>query len=236
MDPIYTTERVSLYHGTAEEVIESLPKTSYDLLVTDPPYGVNFRSNRGQNFTSITGDDESYNPIPTINTAISKMRHNRHGYVFGPQSTRLILTQQVTLIWDKIQIGMGNLKLPWGPQHEIITFGVWVPSKANRDRGDGRLVARMRQGSVIRTIRPNSMGVKRHPTEKPTELLRQLIESSSLIGETVFDPYAGSGSTGVAALLEGRKAILVEVDEQYIESTIQRLVATEQWLDTGQGL
>jgi site-specific DNA-methyltransferase (adenine-specific) len=66
-------------------------------------------------------------------------------------------------------------------------------------------------------------GAKRHPTEKPVMLLRQLIEASSLFGETVLDPFMGAGSTLVAAKAEGRKAIGVEVDERYCEIAASRM-------------
>jgi site-specific DNA-methyltransferase (adenine-specific) len=67
----------------------------------------------------------------------------------------------------------------------------------------------------------------RHPTEKPTDLLAELIESSSRVGEVVLDPFAGVGSTGVAAILRGRRALLVEVDERYAEIAVERLRVAE---------
>jgi site-specific DNA-methyltransferase (adenine-specific) len=75
---------------------------------------------------------------------------------------------------------------------------------------------------VIRVPRPNAKQVKRHPTEKPVALLRRLIESSSLIGETVLDPFLGSGSTIVAAIAEGRKGIGIELEERYVETAVER--------------
>jgi site-specific DNA-methyltransferase (adenine-specific) len=62
-------------------------------------------------------------------------------------------------------------------------------------------------------------------------LLRELIESSSRGGDTVLDPFGGSGSTGVAALLSGRKAVLVEVNPIYAELAAQRVAKVEAFLD-----
>ena len=64
-------------------------------------------------------------------------------------------------------------------------------------------------------IECNNVRGKRHPTEKPEPLLRQLIEASSLPGQIVFDPFAGSGSTIRAAESLGRVGIGVEIDTDY---------------------
>jgi site-specific DNA-methyltransferase (adenine-specific) len=80
---------------------------------------------------------------------------------------------------------------------------------------------------VLRFTRPTSRQV-RHPNEKPVGLLRELIESSSRAGERVLDPFAGSGSTGVAAVLLGRHALLVESDRRWIDLSIRRLIAAER--------
>jgi site-specific DNA-methyltransferase (adenine-specific) len=76
---------------------------------------------------------------------------------------------------------------------------------------------------VIHAQRIQGGATLRHPTEKPVPLLRQLIESSSVWGETVLDFCVGVGSTLVAARLEGRKAIGIEIDERFCEVAAERL-------------
>ena len=222
--PYYQDDSVTLYHGDCREVLPALPRDSIDLLLTDPPYGIDFKSNRGSH-EKISGDDGSLD-IPTcLNLAARVLRRGRHAYIFGPTSLTegTPFTAAVELIWDKQVNGMGNLALPWSESHERITFAVYEPSKANRDKGYGGLAARMRQGSVLRVQRTTGGASLRHPTEKPVQLLRQLIESSSVWHETVLDPFVGVGSTLVAARLEGRRAIGIELDERYCEIAARRL-------------
>jgi DNA modification methylase len=228
----YQSDKATLYHADALDALVEIPRKSVGLLATDPPYGVKWQSGLGKNFDILTGDDGSLD-VPAILGVYVRhaLMEARHVYVFGYSpdrlATPLCLGGTATLIWDKGQVGPGDLSAPWGPQHEVITFGGYYQSKANRSKGYGQLSARLRSGSVIRVTRKNSREVNRHPTEKPVGLMRILIESSSHIGDTVLDPFAGSGSTLVAAVLSGRKAVGVEIDRQYIDVAIERLKLAE---------
>lgn len=225
------------------EVIARVP-AGYGLLCTDPPYGVRWHPTRHTNgkrehqFGVLAGDDGTVD-WPSVlaewvgpeGTNVRGLARNRHVYVFGYAAEQLAgplrLGGTAEIIWDKAHRGLGNLAAPWGPAHERITFG--VHSKSNLSRAsEGRLSARLRQGSVIRVQRPNADRATRHPTEKPVALMAQLIESSSVRGDLVVDPCAGSGSTGVAAILEGRRAYLVEYDRGYAELAVTRVQAAEQ--------
>lgn len=227
MEPIYQDEFATLYCGDALEVIESLPTA--DLLVTDPPYGISYQSNKRsatEQFSLLSGDSSVDIAEAVLSRVVPKIRRGRHLYVFGPFSdvlSRLPVAAITELVWDKEIRGMGNLSLPWGVSHEPIFFGVYELSKANRDKGYGNQVARLRKNSVLRYQRIQADAVTRHPTEKPVPLLRDLIEASSASGEIVLDPFAGSGSTLVAATLEGRRSIGIEVDESYAQTAESRL-------------
>jgi DNA modification methylase len=230
--PVYTSERTTLYSGDCLEILPTLERKSVDLLVTDPPYGIAFRSNQGQNFTHILGDENKSVGLAGVVAATSGVLKNfKHTYVFGFTPNELAepcrLGGLAELIWDKGNIGMGDLSSPWGPGHESITFGMHIQSKANRERGSGNLSARMRKGSILRVNRPNSRAVNKHPTEKPVALMRELIESSSVPGDVVLDPFAGSGPTLIAAILLGRKAVGIELDAQYIPALVIRIKAAE---------
>ena len=220
MNPYFSNEEITLYHGDCADI-----EVQCDLIVTDPPYGQEFKSGKSDLWGPIHGDNDLPGVEARLAHALKSLKRGRHVYLFGAKFdlTKLPLCGVTELIWDKATIGMGDLSSPWGPQHENITFATYELSKANREKGYGNLSARLRKGSVLRSLRAISGRVKHHPTEKPVDILRQLIESSSVIGETVYDPFAGSGSTLVAAALEGRKAIGVEIDERYSETAAKRL-------------
>lgn len=229
LELFYKSKHVTLYCGDAAAVLAALPRLEADLLATDPPYGQEWRSNRRQDrFDVLAGDDGTLDVVGVLRLALTHVKRSRHAYIFGPADlTDLPLASPVDLVWDKGIVGSGNLTLPWGPQHERIQFAVHQSSKANRESGFGGLTARLRKGSVLSFDRINGSGVKRHPTEKPVPLMRSLIESSSVIGDLVLDPFAGSGSTLVAAVAEGRRAVGVEISEAYCEVAVQRLQAIE---------
>jgi DNA modification methylase len=231
--PYYSGVMATLYLGDCRTVVPTLPRQSVDLLIADPPYGVGWQSGRRtEQFDRMAGDDATAN-WPNLLGELTKhvLREFRHVYVFGYGAEQLagplMLGGRCELVWDKDQPGLGDLSLPWGPEHERLAFGVYVTRPSGRARGDGRLAARLRQGSVLRAARPNAAAI-RHPDEKPVPLLRALVESSSCLGETVLDPTCGVGSTLVAAVLAGRKAIGIEIDQQYLDIAVDRVREAER--------
>jgi len=237
---LHATDRATVIWGDCRDpqVIAQAP-AGYGLLCTDPPYGVAYNSGRSSTFQQIAGDDGSIDWPGVLaewvgpeGTTTRGLAEHRHLYVFGYEPKELAeplrLGAGIELIWDKCMTGMGNLSLPWGPGHERITFGAHSKRKSGRAAGDGRLAARLRKGSVLRYPRPNAGSANRHSNEKPVPLMADLIESSTVRGDLVVDPCAGSGSTGVAAVLEGRRCFLVEVDRKHAELAVQRVQAAER--------
>ncbi len=224
MTPSFEGFGVALYLGDAATVVPQLT-ADVDLLATDPPYGVGYQSSyRAAPTPVIAGDRGEVDVAGIIASCLPRLGRMRHVYVFGPSDVAQHerLTSHVELIWDKEATGMGDLSSPWGPGHERITFAIHAAWRSDRTRGRGGLSARLRSGSVIRVPRVNSKHL-RHPNEKPVALMRQLIESSTLVGEVVLDPFMGSGSTVVAAMLSGRRAIGVECDERYFDIAVERV-------------
>lgn len=222
-DYLYYEERdpdLKIYCGDCLEILPLLPKV--DLVVTDPPYGMNWQSNtrvKLEKYDPIVGDDDSFDFKNVMEAILKTLKHSRHLYVFGDFSFDGIKVGATSeLIWDKGRMSAGNLYIPWGKAHEKITFAY----KDKGRLGNGSLSARLRRGSILRYDRPDGNNSV-HPTEKPVRLLQELIESSSRFGETVLDPFMGCGSTLLAARLEGRNCIGIEISEKYCEIAKNRL-------------
>lgn len=228
---IYRSERVTLWCGDARDVLPQLGKESIDCVVTDPPYGVNWQSNsRTVQFDKLVNDKpgEGVELLALVADDIWRVtKRTRHIYCFGIPVIHPLLVPKVTLIWDKTRMGSGDLSLPWASEHEVINFHVRQSDKTNAERRGG-LVARLRKGSIIRAPRLNANQVKRHPTEKPVALLRQLVESSTQMDELVLDPFAGVGSTLIACLVTGRKSVGVELDPKYCDIAVERIREVER--------
>lgn len=234
---LHHTDRATVIWGDCREpaVIAQVPD-GYGLLCTDPPYGIGYRSNWARR-PAIAGDDGTHDwPAILGEWAAPGGSHDRglagsrHVYVFGYTPEELAeplrLGAATGLVWDKILMSQGDLTAAWGVTHEPIAFGVHRKRPSARASGRGALAARLRKGSVLRYRRPN--GATRHPNEKPVPLMADLIESSTVRGDLVVDPCAGSGSTGVAAVLEGRRCFLVEGDRQYADLAVERIKAAEK--------
>ena len=206
MSLYYSDDHVTLYHGSCLEVDEWL---TADVLVTDPPYGMAFQSGHGhEKHMPIAGDTSL-----AIRDEALRRWGAKPAAVFGTwKQPRPEATKQV-LIWNKHGVGpgMGDLSDAFGTSHkDIYLIGKW-----------SRRVKR--RGSVITTMSsPVALTNKTgHPTPKPIGLMETLIESAP--PGTIADPFAGSGSTLVAARNLGRKAIGVELEERYCEIVAKRL-------------
>lgn len=213
MKPYYADELVVLYHGDCREILPSLEPV--DLVLTDVPYGVSYISNNniGRGTRPITNDGARLS-VALTRQVVPLLRTN-HILWF----TRWDVWPDVwyelgawyplrgMLIWDKGDPGMGDLT-HWGPSYEMIASA-----------GSGAIVGG-RDQSVLRYNKPPSAD-RFHPTEKPAALLRYLI--GKLDAKTVLDPFAGSGSTLVAAKFLGRRSVGIEIEERYCEIAAKRL-------------
>jgi len=209
MSLYYEDDGIRLFHGDNRENMEW---TSAQVMITDPPYGMSYVSGhrKDQEKVALAGDKSS-----DTRDAALKLWGNRPALVFGtwrvsrPPSTRQVIT------WHKTTIGpgMGDLNLPWGTAtEEIYVIGSgWIGK---------------RRANYIATSdqRGNPYGAAAlvgHPTPKPVGLLEQLIQCAP--PGIITDPFAGGGSTLLAARNLGRFAIGVEIEERYCEIIAKRL-------------
>jgi hypothetical protein len=217
-EPYYADESVTLFHGDCREITEWL---SADVLVTDPPYGVAYVSGqRSVKSAPIVGDSS----LEVRNCALSAWGTSRPALVFGTWRVPAPAGEVQRLVWWKRGggVGMGNLAMPWGTKHEeIYVLGTgWDRCTAGVTRQPSVLVTSATMGG--------SEGVvsrAEHPTAKPVGLLSRLIEACP--PGTVGDPFAGSGSTLLAARSQGRRSIGVEIEERYCEVIAKRLAQAD---------
>jgi site-specific DNA-methyltransferase (adenine-specific) len=208
-EPYYADDAVTLYHGDCREVTEWL---AADVLVTDPPYGIAYESNKNRDRRNakkgkpVAGDGGT-----AVRDATLELWGNRPAVVFGRWDAPRPSGVRARLLWDKgNSTGMGDLTLPWGrSDEEIYILGHGFVGK--------------RSGSVLRFQMLMSGDHRRpdHPTPKPIPLLEELVGKCP--PGVIADPFAGSGSTLVAARNLGRRAIGVEVEERYCEIIARRL-------------
>lgn len=227
--PYYKNQWCAVLHGDCREIMPKMKPEIFDCLVTDPPYGVGFVSNnRKESWGAIVGDDDSLDVMACLDLALTRCSDGAHWYVFGPWNlSTLRKSATVQLIWDKEKMSGGDLDCAWGNAHEPITFGTNARFKSQMGRGG--IAARKRRGTVLRVRAQGGNGCLNHPTEKPAALLRQLIESSTIFGESILDPFVGSGSTLVAAQMEGRYAVGIEYEERHCETAAKRLEQLGAW-------
>jgi len=203
MTPYYRDSAVTIYHGAMEDILPEIEKA--ELVITDPPYGMAFRSNyRTIRYDPIAGDDTM--PGRSIRLAISMAL--RAAYIFCRWDTLWQLPEPTSVLaWIKNNWSMGDLKHEHGRQWEAIAF---YPKSAHR------FIKR-----IPDVIEVDRTGNNLHPTEKPVSLMATLISANE--GDIILDPFMGSGTTLRAAKDLGRKAIGIEIEERYCEMAAKRM-------------
>lgn len=187
------------------EGMKQLPDNSVDLVVTDPPYGIEFQSNyRKIKHSKIIGD--SCFPIEVIKEC---MRVARKGvYIFCRwDNLKELPKPKSVLCWVKNNWSMGDLKHEHGRQWEAIAF---YPQEEHE------FIKR-----IPDVIHCNRTGNELHPTQKPVKLIKKIISCNK--GDLILDPFMGSGITAVACKQLGRNFIGFELEPKYVEIANKRL-------------
>lgn len=224
MSPYYQKSGITLYHGDCLEVLPTLPDGSVDAVVTDPPYGVDYQSawrTDSQRFAKIANDKRPF--VWWIYGATKAIKDGGAMLCFCrwdmAEAFRLAMEWSglkigAQLVWDRGNHGLGDPSSRPAPRHDIIWFAV-----KGRFQFHGR-----RPSSVYTFMRINGLQLE-HPNQKPIDLMASLVADYCPPGGTVLDPFAGSGTTGIACQREGRNCILVEQELTYCEIAAKRLEA-----------
>jgi site-specific DNA-methyltransferase (adenine-specific) len=207
--PYYEDGSVTIFHGDCRDFLP-LADTIAGTLVTDPPYGVELGTGdrrRGsgrlfrEGYASYDDTYENYRAIvvPVLTTLVTVSK--RAAIWTGPHYHELPKADAIGGIYCPIGTGRN----PWG-------FKTFLPVLLYGTRPNAQ--AGCYPTAIYSTAARAQNG---HPAAKPLEWLRWLVQLVSLPGETLFDPFAGSGTTLRAAKDLGRRAIGIEVEERYCE-------------------
>lgn len=197
-----------IFHADCRDVLPEVMNPLRELdefpqvMVTDPPYGAAYRSGWPSPWRDkqIQGDGTT-----AVRDHIVGLWAERPALVFGSWKVPPPIGARQALVWDKgTAAGMGDLTIPWKPNWELI----YVLGEGFSGRRDSGVISGYTM--VTRLV----MG-RTHPNEKPVPLLRDLLGKCP--PGDVLDPFAGTGSTLVAAKELGRRAIGIEIEERYCE-------------------
>ena len=208
---------MSLYNrvleGDCTQILRTLPAESVDLVVTDPPYFVNYRDRAGREIANDT------NPASVIDAFTDMYR------VLKPNTFCISFYG-----WNRVDAFVRAWRRAG---FQMVGHLVWHKGYASKT---GFLRARHEQAYLLAKGRPAKpaaplddvrpwkyTGNVRHPTEKDVSILQPLIESFSKPGDLILDPFSGSGSTLEAAALAGRRYLGIELESRYCELIRGRL-------------
>jgi len=204
--PYYHDDYTTIYQADCRDVLRDIGLV--DLVIMDPPYGMEFRSNyRKLKHDKIYGDE--FLPLDLILSAKELARCATYCFCRWDNICDLPKPKSV-LAWVKNNWSMGDLEHEHGRQWEACCF--WPGPQHRFIRRIPDVLTENRTGNVY------------HPTEKPHGLIMEIIRANA--GDVVLDPFMGSGSTLVAAKCLGRRAIGIEIDERYCYSAKSRILKT----------
>lgn len=212
-----------LLHGDCLELMKDVPDESVDLILTDPPYKTITGGDHDGKLSKrpkgmLSGNrklfkNQNMKIADWIKEVYRVLRNGSHCYIFTNSlnlTEMLVETQKCgfklhnVLVWEKNNCTPSQFYMK---NCEYVLF---------LRKGKAKWVNNIGESKTVHKFN-NIIGKKNHPTEKPTELIEFYIKNSSNVGDIVFDPFMGSGSTGIACLNTGRNFIGMELDAKYFE-------------------
>lgn len=236
MSTYYSDESVTLYHGDAIEVMSSMADQSVDAVITDPPFDARTHSMARSNVEAYGTSKGRGRPFGgTSSVAFASLTHDEQASLFaelGRLTRRWVVSNISTDTAFRFEVGEPPAGL------KVLRVGAWIKTNpmpimsADRPAMGWEPIAYMHRADTKPTwngggragnyVMPTSQG-SGHPTQKPLDMVRDFVQRFTNPGDTILDPFAGTGTTLRAAVDEGRKAIGVEQDERWCEVIASRL-------------
>ena len=221
---------IDLRQGDCLEIMKDIPDNSIDLILTDPPYLINYKTNhrkdKTHDFCSTIKNDNNPDLISDyIKECYRIMKDNTAMYMFCNCDKVDYFKQELEnsgfkiknmIIWVKNNWTAGDLQAQFGKQYEIIFL-------VNKGRClfNGKRITDI--WNFDKVVGKNQL----HQNQKPIDLLEQCILKHSNENDLIFDGFMGSGSTGVACINLNRNFIGIELDETYFNIAKDRIERSE---------
>ena len=206
---------VTLYHGDCLKVMKDLEDGSVDAVITDPPYGI------GSN-NIIPGGPSKFHKCELIN-------YDKANWdIRQPKAIQNLVALNCRLVIFGANYYADILPISRG-------WVVWN-KHTNGNFGDGELIytdkdCALKIFDYVWSGMIKQKPEKRfHPTQKPLALMKWILENYTSSGDTIFDPFMGSGTTGVACVQTGRNFIGIEIDKGYFEIAEKRIKEAQMQL------
>jgi len=210
----------TIYNEDCLDTMKRIPDDSIDLILTDPPYGMDYLSSRRKDkFDKIENDISLEWVKPFLEESYRVLKDNSHIYLFcndyAISDFRKALeetgfTPKRTLVWVKNNHTSGDLEGDYANKTEFLLF-------AHKGR------KKLNGGRDTNVLKFDRVAMMEHPTQKPTQMMNYLIEKSTNKGDIIYDPFMGSGTTARACKDLGRKYIGSEISKKYCDIAEKRL-------------
>lgn len=208
----FHTEQIGnarLVLGDCAEVMASWPECfRVDALVTDPPYGIGEAAGkaktRGKLAKAIDYGNDDWDASPVTPEVMAQMRNLARWQIIFGGNYYDCPASKCWLVWDKVNgdNDFADCELAWTNLPKAVRQIRYMWNGMLREKGAQR-------GD--------------HPTQKPVEVMKWAIGHLPAPSETIFDPFMGSGTTGVAAVMMGRSFIGIEREPKYFEAACRRI-------------
>jgi len=214
MKPYYQTENGVLYNGDCLEVMKGLEPDSVDLVLTDPPYGIDEANGKNKSRSCIA-KSKDYGNLSWDNSIPEKeifqlLLTTKNQIIFGGNYfIEHLKNSPCWLVWDKLNGNndFADCELAWASFKTAVRKYEW--------RWQGMLQQQMGQHKEER----------HHPTQKPIGLFYKILEDYSKDTDLILDPFLGSGTTAIVCERLGRKWIGVEINKEYCDIAVKRIEA-----------
>jgi DNA modification methylase len=209
MTPYFDQDGITIYHADCRDVLPTIDPASVDLVLTDPPYGIDLdtdyageqnKNRGGASYLRVAGDDADFDPLPLL--AFGRC------VIWGANNFASRLPDYGNwFVWDKVTrndlgVRIAECELAW-----------------TNFLGRTRCYRHMWSGA----FRDSERGTAYHPTQKPVSLMRWILDGWTEPGDLILDPYMGSGPVAQACHEMGRRYIGIEIEERYCEIAVSRL-------------